>query len=568
MTRRLTVFGAIAFIAILGVLLGMALARHFGSSGERRPGERTLLLFAPPQTALAISLDPQPGSFDQAEAFRRIASALEREGLNRRIESSLNRAADSVPVLRDLMPSLTGAGGVLIWDKPGQPDAPNLVIVVRVRRESDAITVLKRHAIRTDDRDGPSMYFLNLSPSGSDSPFRGDIAAVVTDGYLLLSEPSSLQVVRNVHRAQRTSLAADPAFVRLRGKLPADANLLCYVSPDLIRRAQRQSGPPDETTVRLLSQVQPACFSATLRKDGIVFDSVTGGDADALRPMAGIAPIKPEAALRIPPGSLGLVVMAQPGKCLAVFEEAVRRSGGESLRSWERSVAEFERQTQLSLDRDVLRALSGHLTVAAYPGSHPDSVDLLAVLDNSHGANPARLADRLADSITAHDARLTFPRRTAKDAVYRSLPTDWKVSSPGAPAPDRPLPSEQVAQIDRAVLFATAPDLLNRSVDAFRKPPAVPLPLSTLTRDRNIAFVLETKAVVNWLRPKLTSTARPTSDTDWDPNDLSALCGDAPLMASAGYRDDCLTGSLELPIDFAVAARLSRRLWDLSDRNR
>jgi hypothetical protein len=564
MTSRSLITKVFALSLGVLVLFGIGAAWQLYKSNTRRPGEAILRQFAPQSTALAVTLDIKPSSFEQGQALQRIQSALKKEQLNSRIQNSLHKLSKDVPIVQDVLPFLTGSGAILAWENPDSNNASDGILVLGISSDKDVVAVLQRNSDHTSTEDGKTFYHIHLPGSST------DITAILSNHNLLVGQPSGLRQASLVQSGKLHSLATDSAFIRLRKILPADANLLYYMSPSAVRQALNAASPAgqnNQETQRLLQKMQPACFSITLRQGGIQFDSAGRADSACIQPIVESAPIDPHQPLRIPANPLGMYILSQPGKYIEAVEATVQETGGDTLEAWNRGVADTEKQTGIRLHQDVLPALDGKLTIAAYPGTKTNTVDLLLLVDTTENARPAELADKVRDSLERADRHMTFNPTKTKDATLWALPDQWNVNSLGATDTDiANSPRQRIAEVNHAFLAATSSDLLGRAVSAYYKSPQSPLEMLRLPEGSKSVFVLQLGRILDMLRPNLEAFQKQHPDRQHvDMADVQNIFGDAPLVGTVGYRDQYFTGSMLIPLHYETAVKLARQVWDLAE---
>jgi hypothetical protein len=568
MTRRPLVLRTLAVVVAALALVGIGFAWQLQKQLTARSGEDALRHFAPQNTAIAATFDLHPSSMEQVQVAQRIQTALKNERLDTEFQPFFRKLTREAHLVREILPFLTGSGAILLWAKSDSDSAfqesPDALVVAGVARESEVIALLKRHATRTSNQDGQTLYHVRLSESSD------KVAVTLRDNYLLIGELPSLKQAFDVRSGKTKSLKDSADFTRLRKMLPGDANLLCFVSADFVRQAGKHSGHNDKATTELLHQAQAACTSVTLRKDGIAFDSVVGGDAEYLKPIIESASIEPTTAQRIPSGALGLCILAQPAKYIEAFEQVVDSAGGETSRSWDKGLADFERESDIRLHEDILPALNGHLILAAYPGAKQDSLDLLILADTDNKANPAQLADQARDFITEKDRNLSFTSKERNNATFWTLPESWKVDSLRSNASSQEhSDGERVAQVDNALVFATSSALLDDAVSAYRGQQKVSPDVLRFPAESKAVFVLQPTRILKMVSTRMEElqAERPEQDRIRT-EDLLDLFGSSPLIASAGYRDRFFTGSLFVPFHYETAAKFMRRILDLTEKER
>lgn len=589
--HRLRCFGGTR-AAVLGAFLlivggGLLAYRHL----FHHPGEAAIQLI-PGDALMVWTLDTSP-SQQQVAAFKRISDAIQREGLDTQMESLIGEMFEKSPIGKELRPYVMDSFAVAFWDTSGRADMsnPDIAFLIAVT-EPDKVGALLARRGKKQSLNGMDYYLF----------MQDDVNVAIIANYLVIaSKPAALARIESVRNGQITSVAALPEYQQARAALPEDANMMFFIAP----RGLAQMG---EQTKGLGANpflgTKWLAFSATVRDQGLLFDYRAPMDADAipaLKRLAAIAPIDPAALKRLPPGAYGLLAYAQPGK----YWDYLRDIFGEepNLRqSLDEGVAAFEKETGLSVSRDIVPALGGQFLLAVYPDARGADygVDGLIVIDDAHGADPAALSDKLRAYIeraTAQESgrRVRFVSTEREGVIRWSLDTETQkqmrrelaeaFTSPRPPqtadfpAPDasgarRPAPgtldkhiqNKTVAyvQVGKAVLMASSQNLLERAVSVYKgtdrslaDEPSYAAMREMLVPNAQSLFMVSLSDIMEALRPTLEKAMK---DGRGGPSaaDLVGLFGTASagLVGSGRYDGQVMTGNFFLPLDYERLIRL------------
>ena len=191
-------------------------------------------------------------------------------------------------------------------------------------------------------------------------------------------------------------MADDPGFVVARGSLDSDANVMFFMSPALLKAASQG----DDQASKVADAVGWVSLGVAVRDTGIsltAHGSMDPSRFDALRAFADLKPLRPDLYKILPSGPYGAVAIAQEGTFIDFAMTTAEQLGAQD------GVAKFRKDfadgTGLDFKNDLVASLQGNTVVAFYPSEGVDvgGVDLLAVVDDSNGANPARVAQALRE---------------------------------------------------------------------------------------------------------------------------------------------------------------------------
>lgn len=182
-----------------------------------------------------------------------------------------------------------------------------------------------------------------------------------------------------------------------------------FLSPSALAKAgefSKSSG----INVNPFASMRWLAFGVTLRDEGIALSYQVPMDANTvpgLTNLGQIAPLDPQILKKLPAGAYSVMAYSQPGTYWNFAQDMVANDP-DTKKKMDEGVAEFEKQTGISVPNDILPALKGRLTLALYPDARGTEygVDGVFIADDANGANPAALAEKL---------RALVERETSKD---------------------------------------------------------------------------------------------------------------------------------------------------------
>ena len=552
-----------------GTLVGAGAYWQLNQYVSKKPGEDTLARFAPENTLFAATLDLKPNSFEQGQAMQRIQTALQKQGLDERLRDSLRKMTKDAPLIVELSTNLSGSGAAFAWQKDGMPlqsianavrdgKSTDFLLIFDLKKPSDTTALLQKRAVRELSRDGAKISVLHLDKDHTSSD--NDAYATVADNYLMVaSSEDAIAKSLSVRSGKTVSLAKSADYAAIRKTVPAEANLLIYASRELMQ-AQKDSYTSDPAQKALMEQISSNCTAVTVRQDGLALDSSTSAKADFLAPVRDTAPID-TASLRLPENPVGVITYSQPGKLVEVADKVTEAIGGETRRSWDKGVADFERETKLTVKDDIIPALNGQWTAAAYVKNN--RFDFLVLADAAHGAKPAELFQKLKTLMEKKDSQVRIETTEENGVTYSLLPLPYsgKLPSPsGEPlassdTDNKREPQKVLAERNNVLFFATSPHLLTEAVNAYQGKSHLDT-MGLRSNSFSAAFLYPARLI---------DVARPYADhynkeaeagKQIDMNDMSTLFGTAPLVASYGTNGDYFTSATFLPLNYETAAKL------------
>ncbi len=380
-----------------------------------RPGEAAIQLI--PGDAMAVlTLDTNP-SPQQVITFKQIHDAIQSEHVDTQIDDLMTGMMQNSPVAKEIRPYVSNniAVAVLNQSQPGSSPTPDVVLLLAVTDPGKVGSILSTYGQKST-QDGLDYYQF---------PKQSLNAAMIANYLVFSDKPALLARIEQVHSGQTPSVATLDEYKQARAALPADANLMVFISPTALNKLQETS---KATGVNPLQNARWMAIGTTVRDKGL--EMVWRIPSNAAVGQSQIAPLDPAALKRLPAGAYGLVAYSQLGK---YWDWITRSSGGspDAQKMFNDGVASFEKETGLSVPQDVVPGLTGDLMLAVYPDqADPQSgVDGLIVIDDTNSADPAALADKL---------RAYVERASAKDgkqgvhfvSTSRDGATIWTLDDP------------------------------------------------------------------------------------------------------------------------------------------
>jgi hypothetical protein len=537
--RRAAVKPFVLLAALIPIAGGGVLAYNFFFN---RPGESAIQLL--PQDALVVvTLDTNP-SPEQAVTFKRILDAVEREGLLPEMDKALTEVMDKSPVAAELRPHLSKSFALAALKGP-EGGNPDMAVLLAVKQADKVAAILGKHGAKATE-EGVELFALR----------KPETRAALIGPYLVLSDRAApLARIQAVQRDKSPSLDKSPDYQQARASLPKDANLMVFVSPagmkelaDQVKEAAGVAAP--ETRFFTLG--------LTVRDSGL---EITGQLPTADKPdspfarLADMAPLDPTALDRLPPGALGVFALSQPGKLWAPVRQAMGpEDAGDEM---DEALEDFEDETGLSVERDVVPALGGNLVAAVYPDAEKptESADVLIVVDESGGANPAELAEKLRLKVESEeDVEFVGEPTAGHKSWYLSEPVEGKSLCYG--------------EVGKTVFLSSNRDLLRRALEAQSGGAAggEALPSSALAGMRKallpgaqLALMVDLRGVLNTFRKPLEEAMADLEEEKLTFDDVAGIFGggDPGLTLSGKYDRQVAAFQLFIPLDYDRVIRLA-----------
>lgn len=382
-----------ALLLLLGVAGGLVAYRHFFN----RAGEAAIQLI-PADAMMVLTVDANP-SPQQTITFKRIEDALKREQADVQFDKAITSVLQNSPVGKEIRPYLRRNMALALLKANGQgtTGTPDAVVLLAVTEPGHVKEILAKYG-RQNTQDGVEYY--QLQQQNTD-------AAVIGDYLALSDKPAVLARVESVRSGATESVAHLPEYQQARTALPSDANLMVFVSPRALAEAQERGKAAG--IANPWQNTRWMAFGMTVRERGLDAVWQMPMDAQAVpgaQNLSSVAPLNDETFKRLPAGAYGLMAFSQPGKYWNWIEDSTKNDPKAS-QSLNDGVAAFEKETQMSVPRDIVPGLQGHLVLAVYPDatSPQAGVDGLMVLDDANGADASALADKIRNYVERASAK-------------------------------------------------------------------------------------------------------------------------------------------------------------------
>ena len=433
----------------------------------QRPGEAALK-YIPADAFVVMSVDLSP-SPTQTLAFKHIDDALNRNGLGRFAESSILDMFAQTSFNAELQPLIRrgGAGCVEHHDVKGDGEFTGLVFLA-VSDGTQANDILKKHC--------PFHYFKGVKFYAI--PKSKMLAMVVDDLLVLTDSPADLLKVRQIQQGELKSIISDPEFLAARDQVASDANVLAFASKKMFQATLKDAFTKAPDWMALGIAV----------RDGGIGISVAGKtdlkEFPAMKEYMNVPGVRADLLQVLPTGSYGLIATSDPAEAFADIEKTM-----EDQKGAKKAIKEAEDSTEksigLSVKEDILPALKGNSVVGIYPSTtdEPAGVDLLAVIDDQNGGNPASAIEKFQAFMEKQNAKegdapkMFVKKALAEGNMYRindKLEADMQKSmGDGIDSSQFNKPSlvgnktVVFATIGKVVFASTSQDLLNRAVASY-----------------------------------------------------------------------------------------------------
>jgi hypothetical protein len=382
-----TLIGGLALLSVLG----FTAYKYFFD----RPGEAAIALI-PADADLVVTLDTNP-STQQLATFHKIATALKQEGILEKLDDTLTAVLNQNPVARRIRPYVAKSMALAVWmpsvgfDRGPEPDGAFFLALTNAE-EVDSIL---SDSIPNDRSHGFTIYNVDKKVFGA-----------VIGNYLVVGPNANvLSKINMVRSGSGQSVAQLPEYQNARASLAADANLMAFVSPDALAAM-------DQGKNKGMNPMQGFKWMAmgmALRDAGLEFTfqcPMNQAKMPSLKHLAEIKPLDMNVLNRLPEGAYGVLAYSQVAKYWDFIGETASQDP-KAKNEMEKGLAEFEKQTGISIDNDIVPAFGGNLMLAVYPSPTmgADSADGILMIDDANGANPAAMVDKVRGFIEKATAK-------------------------------------------------------------------------------------------------------------------------------------------------------------------
>ena len=431
-----------------------------------RPGEAAFR-YVPADAVLIASIDLSP-SPQQALAFKRIDDALDRNAMTRFAEASvLDIFSKPSPATEALKPLILRNGALALIPRQGQKDKMVGLAFLAINNATEAESILKKYGKPTFFR-GTKSYTL-----------KGDKSAMmVMDDLLVLGEePYSLHMARMVRDGMTEGILKSADFLAAREKLAADANAMVFVSPKMMAG----------TEIKSLQNAKATWLAAGLaiRDGGIglsLWNQWDPSSIKAFNEMAKTNAIRRDLFTVLPTGAYGMFVVSQPANYFDTFEKvAADQPDGDKMINDVREAT--EESLGMDLHKELLAGLRGNAVVAAYPAGegHPEGADLLLVVDDSNGSDPAAAVEQFQAYVDEQIRKEGGSEElwvSTGDHMFRvsdKMQADMREGLGDGMDPEHVKKDVLIgkktvawAMVGKAVIASTNEDLLKRGIDSYK----------------------------------------------------------------------------------------------------
>lgn len=386
----------IPVIALAGIGFGTATVINL----LNRHGEAAIKLI-PADAAFAVSFDNSP-SAAQVPLFNEIKQAMDESGLNNMIDEGLASADGGKGVLNRLRTTLRGSFAIGVWGdlKGSEPEA---VLCLSLSNPSEAENIVQNFGKKFES-NGISIY-------------RGDdkgMVAFYKDYALISNSERAIARVVSVGNGESASLYDQQSFQDARKSLPEDATFMTFVNCHAI--VEKDADAKKGFEALGLNQNGWLACGITLRPEGIHIDGTMPNGLDensVVGMMRSMGALKFSSLSQFPAGAIGVAGLSNPSKILEMIRNAVQ-SQREKSADMEKGIAEFERQSQLSFENDMLPALRGEVNVAMYKIDNQKDPGVVISLDDSNGGTATTTMQKLIAKVNsgAYDKEGHAPRMT------------------------------------------------------------------------------------------------------------------------------------------------------------
>jgi len=560
-SKRDVVLRRLAMTLGLGLLLGIAAVGVYAYKFfTERPGEDALR-FVPSTASIVVTLDLSP-SAGQAAVFKRIDDALARNGIDQQYNDLLSSVASELNIDRDFTDCVERAGAFALFDgNPNKDKSPQLAFIIGLKNPNRAEEIIRN----TGNKHQIGAYAA-YSVDNNDA-----FLAVIGSHLIITPDKEALLRAIGVYEGKTASILANADFVKARADLDSDSNVMAFVNVRALAEAEIEEKKAKE----MVGGFGWAALGIALRDGGISFKSGVAYDIQkvpALSKLASIRPLDsalysmlPSGAYMVSAGSDGSAGLEFVRDLIAGFDDKAL-----NLRTIDRDI---RKEIGMGIEDGILPAFRGDSVLALYPSKGATTgIDLLLVVDDRNGADPAKLADAVRRTLGTK-----YTSSTRKGPFMVALKGDgsrWQM----APEVEQEMqkaftenPPEEIdiqplvdgktvtyAKVGNAVLIATSKALLDRALNAYTTrndslvgDPSIMPALNASVPDAQSVMVLDVSRIAacvdsmmryDKMDPEAAKAAKRLIGT------LKGLT--APLHGSSAIGKDNIGASFFMPMDY------------------
>ena len=344
-----------------------------------QPGEATAQ-YVPDSAQVYISLNLRPGA-GQLQMGRDLIDRLQTDDFLDRQDELLDEAEDETGIhFLDDVTDWLGTDATLVFLNV-DADRPEWVFLAQVSDRDAAADFMDDLASYLEDElytefDTDRRRGLQLWVADDE-----DLALGLTDDYLLAadSEDTIEEMVENIDSPPRRSLAESQAFIDAQESLPSERFMFMFVqAEELLDTLEESVGLSYEIGEEAFEQVEDntpehAAASASFIEDGIRFDFVSETPSGAFTLDAANSLRSPEA---LPADTLVLLSGVGVEEGWEELTDSIENLDSYAQEDFEEFLEDFEDETGVDLERDLIDSLTGEIAFALLPSDLGDVSDI------------------------------------------------------------------------------------------------------------------------------------------------------------------------------------------------
>jgi len=549
------------------ITLGATLALGIATDGvyaykffPERPGEDALR-FIPSTASVVVTLDLSP-SAGQAGIFKKIDDALARNHMDQQYNELISSVASEFNLDRDFADCVERAGAFAIFDmKSMNSKTPELAVVVGLKNPGRAEEII-RNIGRKFDIGTQKAYAME----------KGEVYLTIVGDHLVMSpSKKAMTEALDVYSGKQPSILANAEFAKARADLDQDSNVMAFVNVREIANTQI-----DEKKAKdLVSGFGWAGIGIALRDGGLSFKSGVAYDSEkvpALGKLAAIKPLQSNLYTMLPSGAYMVSAGSNSSANLEFARDMIGSFAEKAfdLRTIDRDI---RKEIGMGIDDGILPAFKGESVLALYPSKGTATgADLLFVVGDQNGADPAKLADAVRRALGSK-----YTSSTRKGQLMAALKGDgsrWQLTpdveqemvkeitkNPPEEFDIQPLVDGKTvtyAKVGNAVIIATSKPLLDRALasytthnDSLVSDPSIMPSINAAVPDAQSVMVLDISRIAacvdsmmryDKMDPEASKTVKGVVDM------LKGLT--TPLHGSSAIGKDHIGASFFMPMDY------------------
>nr|MBA3726982.1 DUF3352 domain-containing protein [Armatimonadota bacterium] len=327
----------------------------------------------PADAVVAVTFDntPSPG---QVTLFNEIKAAMQDSGMSDYVDEFLQSLDPKTGAFKQLRSHVRGSFAMGLWGDL-QSEKPDVMVAVALIDPAGAEAIVQKLASSAMDA-GLKVY----------KPEKVPLIITFHDDYAIFATSAATAGrAISVARGESPNLKDDPEFKRAREALPSDASLMYFINGRAIAKA-------DPKTKKLYASMGVTehgwmAGGVTLRKEGIQIDGFQPMQAQGEfgKIMSTMKPLGYSSLRRFPAGAIGIAGLSNPGGFVEIFEK-VTSALPQDAPEVQKGIAEMEKETGTSFEKDWMPALRGEVYVALYPPSgDAQEPGVIVSVDNGNG---------------------------------------------------------------------------------------------------------------------------------------------------------------------------------------